>query len=71
MSAFFDWFFAFITTMIDGIWKIISGVFGGIIQIFNIVDYIKQFNTYKSGFTALDWILAIFSFIVPSNNQVS
>ena len=64
MSAFLDWFFAFLTTMIDGIWKIISGIFGGIFQIFNIVDYIKQFGTYKGGFTALDWILAIFSFII-------
>ena len=26
MSAFFDWFFAYITTMIDGVWKIISGI---------------------------------------------
>ena len=64
MSAFFDWFFAYITTMIDGVWKIISGLFGGIIQIFNVVDYVKQFGAYKNGFTALDWILAIFSFIV-------
>ena len=64
MGAFLDWFFAFLTTMIDGIWKIISGIFGGIIQIFNIVDYVKQFNTYKSAFTILDWILAIFSFLL-------
>ena len=64
MGAFLDWFFAFLTTMIDGVWKIISGLFGGIIQIFNVVDYVKQFGAYKNGFTALDWILAIFSFIV-------
>ena len=50
--------------MIDGIWKMISGFFGGIFQIFNIVSYIKQFGSYKSDFTALDWILAIFSFIL-------
>ena len=64
MNAFLDWFFTFLSTMIDGIWKIISGIFGGIYQIFNIVDYIKQFGAYKGGFTALDWILAIFSFIL-------
>ena len=61
MGAFLDWFFVFITTMIDGIWKIISGIFTGVVQIFNIVDYVKQFNVYKSGFKALDWILAIFA----------
>ncbi len=64
MGAFLDWFFAFLTTMIDGVWKIISGIFGGIFQVFNIVGYIKQFGTYKGGFTALDWILAIFSFLL-------
>ena len=62
MDAFFDWFFAFLTTMIDGVWKIISGVFGGIFQIFNIVNYITQFALYKDGFSILDWILSILSF---------
>ena len=64
MGAFFDWFFAFLTTMIDGVWKMVSGFFGGIFQIFNIVDYVKQFNTYKSGFSAVDWVLSIFAFIL-------
>lgn len=64
MGAFIDWFFAFLTTMIDGIWKIISGIFGGVIQIFNVVNYIKQFNSYKDGFTFLDWVLAIVSFLI-------
>ena len=64
MGAFLDWFFAFLTTMIDGIWKIISGLFGGIFQIFNIVDYVKQFNSYKSGFSAIDWVLSIFAFLL-------
>ena len=64
MGAFLDWFFAFLTTMIDGIWKILSGIFGGIFQIFNIVDYVKQFNMYKSGFSVLDWILSILSFLL-------
>ena len=64
MSAFLDWFFAFLTTMIDGVWMIISGIFGGIIQIFNVVDYIKQFQQYKDGFGVLDWILAVIAFLL-------
>lgn len=64
MSAFFDWFFAFITTMVGGIWEIVTGIFGGIFQIFNVVVYVDQLNTYKNGFGILDWIFAIFSFIV-------
>ena len=64
MGAFLDWFFAFITTMVEGLWKIISGVFGGIFQIFNVVDYIALFNSYKDGFGVLDWIFSILSFIL-------
>ena len=64
MAGFLDWFFAFLTTMIDGIWMIFSGIFGGIFKIFNIVDYMAQFNSYKGGFGVIDWILAIFSFVL-------
>ena len=64
MAGFLDWFFAFLTTMIDGIWKIISGIFGGLFQIFNVVNYFDQFKNFKGGFTAVDWILAIFSFLL-------
>ena len=64
MDGFLDWFFAFLTTMIDGIWKIISGIFGGIFQVFNIVHYFEQFNSYKGGFSVLDWVFAIFSILI-------
>ena len=61
MAGFLDWFFAFLTTMIDGIWKIISGFFGGIFQIFNVVAYFDQLKNFKTQFTVVDWILAVFS----------
>ena len=64
MGAFLDWFFAFLTTMIDGLWMINSGLFSGIVQIFNVADYIKQFERFKDGFTVLDWILAVLAFIL-------
>ena len=64
MGAFFDWFFVFITTMVDGIWKIISGIFNGFFQIFNIVNYIDQFASYKDNFSVLDWIFAVSAFIL-------
>ena len=50
--------------MIDGVWKIISGVFGGIFQIFNVVNYVKQFSMYKDGFSVLDWIFSVLAFIL-------
>ena len=64
MGAFLDWFFAFLTTMIDGLWMIISGIFNGIIQIFNVSDYLKQFGQFKGGFSVLDWILAVIAILL-------
>ncbi len=64
MGAFFDWFFAFLTTMVGGIWKIFSGIFGGIFQIFNVAAYYSQFKDYKDGFGVVDWIFSIFAFIL-------
>ena len=64
MDGFLDWFFAFLTTMIDGVWKIISGFFGGLFQIFNLAHYIKQLGMYKDGFSAVDWIFSVLSLIL-------
>ncbi len=64
LRGFLDWFFDFITTMIDGIWQIISGFFKGIGQIFNIVNYINVFRKHSGGFSVVDWILAILAFIL-------
>ncbi len=64
MSGFLDWFFAFLTTMIEGVWKIFSGIFGGILQIFNIVNYISQIQNFKAAFSVIDWILVVICFIL-------
>lgn len=39
MDGFLNWFFAFMTTMLDGVWKIFSNLFKGIVQIFNFPAY--------------------------------
>ena len=59
MGAFLDWFYAFATTIVNGIWRVISGVFGGIFQIFNIGKHIQQISLYKSGFDAVSWVLFV------------
>ncbi len=64
MSGFLDWFYIFMTTMLEGVWKMISGLFGGLIQIFNIVGYINLFGEFKDRFGIIDWILAIISFVL-------
>ena len=64
MAGFLDWFFSFLTTMISGVWKIISGIFGGIFQIFNVVNYFEQLKSYKGGFGPVDWIMVVISLLL-------
>ena len=64
VSGFLDWFFSFMTTMIDGFWKIISGFANGIAQIFNIATYIAQFKSFKGSFNFIDWIFTILSILM-------
>ncbi len=64
MGAFLDWFYAFATLIVDGLWQIISGLFGGIVQIFNLGGYFEQISIYKDGFNALSWVLFVITAIV-------
>ena len=64
MDGFLSWFFAFMTTMLGGIWQIFSNLFLGLVRIFNFAVYFDQFSQYKSDFNILEWILAIFSFLL-------
>ena len=65
MGAFLDWFFEFMTTMLkDGVLRIFTGIFWGVVQIFNIPAYISIFNSHSSGFSAIEWVLSIFAMIV-------
>lgn len=63
MDEFLSWFYAFMSTMLtDGVWKIISNLFKGIVQIFNFPAYFEQLGRYSEHFSPLEWIFAILSF---------
>ena len=64
MSAFLDWFYAFLTTIIDGIWKVVSGIISGIAQIFNVVNHFQQINLYKGGFEFISWVFFALTIIL-------
>ena len=64
MDGFLSWFFAFMTTMLGGIWQIVSNFFLGLVRIFNFAVYFDQFAQYKSDFGVLGWIFAVLSFIL-------
>ena len=64
MDGFLSWFFAFITTMLGGVWQIFSNLFLGLVKIFNFPVYFDQLSQYKSDFNVLGWIFAVISFIL-------
>ena len=64
MDAFLNWFYAFMTKMLDGVWMIIKNLFLGIVQIFNLPFYFDQVNQFKNGFGVVGWILCVLSFIL-------
>lgn len=64
MDGFLKWFYAFMTNMIEGIWRIFSNIFLGFVQIFNFKLYGQQIKSYSAKFTAIDWVLAVVAILV-------
>ena len=64
MNGFLKWFFVFISEMLGGFAKIFVGLWNGIKQIFNIMEYIKIFKTYSRDFGALGWVLSVIAIVV-------
>lgn len=64
MDGFLTWFYEFITTMLLGVWRIFSNIFGGIIDIFNFAVYFDQIQQNKNAFGAFDWVLTIIALII-------
>ena len=64
MDAFMNWFFAFMTSFLEAIWKGITGFFGAISFLFNFPLLFDQLNRYKNEFNFLGWILCILTVIL-------
>ena len=64
MGTFLKWFFAFISEMLNGFGMIFSGLWNGVLQIFNISNYIKIFKEYSPQFGALGWVLAVLAILI-------
>ena len=45
MNGFLKWFFVFISEMLKGFGMIFGGLWHGIVQVFNIKNYISIFKT--------------------------
>ena len=63
MNTFLRFFYEFISVFFDGVVKIVSGIYEGLINIFNIKLYSKIINNYKGEFSGAEWILVVFAII--------
>lgn len=64
MDAFLNWFFAFITTILEGLWTAIKSVALAIFQFFNFPKLFDQLRLYQGDFNWLGWILCILTVIL-------
>ena len=59
-----NWFFAFITTILTGLWNAIKGIFNAIVQFFDFPVIFDQLSKYKNDFNAMGWILCILTILL-------
>lgn len=59
MTAFLNWFFAYISAILQGLRQAALGLLAGVTAIFDLPAHLRQFSRYSQGFGVLDWILAL------------
>ncbi|MBQ7700611.1 MAG: hypothetical protein IJT49_09765 [Clostridia bacterium] len=64
MDAFMQWFFAFITSILEGLWNALKGIFNAIFQFFNFPVLFDQLSRYKNDFNIFGWILCILTVLL-------
>ena len=64
MDTFFRFLFEFMSVFFGGIGLIFSGLFNGIIQMFNIGEYAYLIQVYKNDFKMAEWLLVIVAIVV-------
>ena len=64
MNEFLRWFFAFMSEMLKGYSIMFTGIWNGLVQIFNIPNYIQLFQDYSEDFGPAGWILSILAIVL-------
>ena len=64
MDAFMNWLFAFMTSILEGLWNGVKGVFLAVFQFFNFPKLFDQLSMYKGGFNVLAWILCVIAVLL-------
>ncbi|MBR4910952.1 MAG: hypothetical protein IKZ47_06500 [Clostridia bacterium] len=64
MDAFLNWFFAFMTSFLEALWRGLTGLFGAVSFLFNFPLLFDQLNRFKNEFNFLGWTLCILTVLL-------
>lgn len=64
MDTFVRFLFEFMSVFFSGVEMIFKGLFGGIIQMFNISEYLYTIEFYRKDFNMSEWVLVVIAVIV-------
>ncbi len=64
MESFVQFLLEVLRQFFGGFWTVISGFFGGIVDVVNVLDYFAIFDKYSGGFSVVAWILSILTVLV-------
>lgn len=64
MDTFVRFLFEFMSVFFSGVGMIFKGLFGGILQMFNISEYLYTIEFYRKDFNISEWVLVIIAVIV-------
>ena len=64
MDTYIRFLFEFMSVFFKGIGTILSGIFKGFIQMFNIREYLYVIDFYKDDFTVGEWVLVVIAILV-------
>ena len=64
MESYVKFLMDILRQFFGGFWTILSGFFGGIVEVVNVLDYFSILDKYKGGFNVLSWILAVLTMLL-------
>ena len=64
MDTFVRFLFEFMSVFFSGVGMIFKGLFGGIIQMFNISEYLYTIEFYRKDFNMSEWVLVVIAVVV-------
>ena len=64
MESYVKFLLDMLRQFFGGFWQVISGFFGGLIDVVNVPDYFAIFDRHSPGFNALSWVFAVITILV-------